>query len=374
VRAGFQMQVEDRGGVGLNELQQVVQQLSEAARGQSSLTAINSTFRPGVPQLYVNVDRVKVKTLDIPLTNVFGTLQAYLGSAYVNDFNKFGRTFQVRIQADEQFRIEANDIERLEVRNARGEMIPLGSVVEVKESYGPQIITRYNLHPSAALNGEPAPGFSSGEALQIMEQLAATELPTSMGYDWTGVSYQEKKVGGEAILIFILAVLLVYLVLAAQYESWITPISVILVVPLGLLGAIAAVAIRGMDNNIYTQIGIVLIIALASKNAILIVEFARDLRAEGKSIYDSAVEAARLRFRPILMTSFAFILGVVPLVFADGAGAASQQALGTAVFGGMIASTILAVFFVPVFFLVFQNLKEWLSPPKSPEESAPLSY
>ncbi len=374
VRAGFQMQVQDRGGVGLNELQQVVLQLSEAARGQSSLTAINSTFRPGVPQLYVNVDRVKVKTLDIPLTNVFGTLQAYLGSAYVNDFNKFGRTFQVRIQADEQFRIEANDIERLEVRNARGEMIPLGSVVEVKESYGPQIITRYNLHPSAALNGEPAPGFSSGEALQIMEQLAATELPTSMGYDWTGVSYQEKKVGGEAILIFILAVLLVYLVLAAQYESWITPISVILVVPLGLLGAIAAVAIRGMDNNIYTQIGIVLIIALASKNAILIVEFARDLRAEGKSIYDSAVEAARLRFRPILMTSFAFILGVVPLVFADGAGAASQQALGTAVFGGMIASTILAVFFVPVFFLVFQNLKEWLSPPKSPEESAPLSY
>lgn len=374
VRSGFQMQIQDRSGVGLTELQQVVQQLSEAARSQSSLTAINTTFRPGVPQLYVNVDRQKVKTLDIPLTNVFGTLQAYLGSAYVNDFNKFGRTFQVRIQADEKFRIEAKDIERLEVRNARGQMIPLGAVVDVKESYGPQIITRYNLHPSAALNGEPAQGFSSGEALNIMEQLAANELPTSMGYEWTGVSYQEKKVGGEAIWIFILAVLLVYLVLAAQYESWITPVAVILVVPLGLLGAVAAVAIRGMDNNIYTQIGIVLIIALASKNAILIVEFARELRAEGHSIYDSAVEAARLRFRPILMTSFAFILGVVPLVYADGAGAASQRALGTAVFGGMIASTILAVFFVPVFFLVFQHLKEWLSPPKSAEETAPLTY
>jgi HAE1 family hydrophobic/amphiphilic exporter-1 len=369
VRSGFQMQLEDRGAVGLSELQTVLQQIAEAARSQSSLTGINTTFRPGVPQLYVNVDRVKVKTLDVPLTNVFGTLQAYLGSTYVNDFNKFGRTYQVRVQADQQFRVEKKDIERLEVRNAKGEMIPLGSVVTVKESYGPQIITRYNLYPTAALTGEPAPGFSSGEALKIMEQLAQTELPASMGYDWTAMSYQEKKVGGESILIFALAVLLVYLVLAAQYESWITPIAVILVVPLGLLGAVAAVSLRGMDNNIYTQIGIVLIIALASKNAILIVEFARELREDGKSIFESAVESARLRFRPILMTSFAFILGVMPLVVADGAGAAGQQALGTAVIGGMLASTILAVFFVPIFFLIFQHIKEWISPPKPKAET-----
>jgi HAE1 family hydrophobic/amphiphilic exporter-1 len=364
VRSGFQMQVEDRTSVGLAELQQVVDQITDAARGQTSLGNISSTFRPGVPQLYIDVDRVKVKTLDIPLQNVFGTLQAYLGSAYVNDFNKFGRTYQVRIQADQNFRVNTRDIERLEVRNNSGAMIPLSSVVRVQRSYGPQIITRYNLYPSAAVNGEPAMGRSSGEALALMEQLAASELPSSMGYEWTGMSFQEKRVGGEAIWIFVFAVVLVFLVLAAQYESWITPMAVILVVPLGLLGAVAAVSFRGMDNNIYTQIGIVLIIALASKNAILIVEYARDLRIEGRSIVDAAVEAARLRFRPILMTSFAFILGVVPLVVANGAGAAGQQALGTAVFGGMIASTLLAVFFVPVFFNVFQQLKEWWTPVK----------
>ena len=359
VRSGFEMRIEDRADVGLAELQQAVDRIMAAAGGQSSLTALNSSFRPGVPQLYIDIDRVKVKTLDIPLSNVFGTLQAYLGSAYVNDFNKFGRTYQVRVQADQQFRGSLADIRRLEVRNRNGDMIPLGSVMEVERTFGPQIISRYNLYPAAAVTGEPAPGFSSGETLRLMEQLAAAELPISMGYDWTGMSFQEKKVGGEAIAIFGFAVLLVYMVLAAQYESWVTPLAVILVVPLGLLGSVAAVAIRGMDNNIYTQIGIVLIIALASKNAILIVEYARDLRNEGRSIFDASVEAARLRFRPILMTSFAFILGVFPLVIAEGAGAAGQQALGTAVFGGMIASTLLAVFFTPVFFLVFQRFNEW---------------
>jgi HAE1 family hydrophobic/amphiphilic exporter-1 len=362
VRAGFQIQVEDRSDVGLDELHQAVQSIVEAARAQSGLTAINTMFRPGVPQLHIDVDRVKVKTLDIPLTNVFNTLQTYLGSTYVNDFNKFGRTYQVRVQADQRFRMTPKDIERLEVRNRNGDMIPLGTVAKVERSFGPQIVTRYNLYPSAAVTGEPAPGFSSGEALLLMEQLAAAQLPRTMGYDWTGMSFQEKKVGGEALVIFGFAVLLVYLVLAAQYESWITPFAVILVVPLGLLGAIAAVAARGLDNNIYTQIGIVLIIALASKNAILIVEFARDLRLEGKSIFEAAVEGARLRFRPILMTSFAFILGVFPLVVAEGAGAAGQQALGTAVFGGMVASTILAVFFVPVFFAILQSIQEWWKP------------
>jgi len=361
-RSGFQMQVEDRTGVGLVELQRAVDRIIDSASAQSKLANVMTSFRPGVPQLYIDIDRVKVKSMDVPLTAVFNALQTNLGSAYVNDFNKFGRTYQVRIQAEQKFRMEPRDIERLEVRNARGEMVPLGSLLSVKRSFGPQIIQRYNLYPVAAVRGEPAAGVSSGEALAVMEQLAAAELPDSMGYDWTGEAFQEKRISGQALWVFAFAVLLVYLVLAAQYESWILPAAVILVVPLGLLGAIAAVSIRGMDNNIYTQIGIVLIIALASKNAILIVEYARDLRMAGRSIYDAATEGSRLRFRPILMTSFAFILGVTPLLTAEGAGAAGQQALGTAVFGGMIASTILAVFFVPVFFLLLQSLSEWWKP------------
>jgi HAE1 family hydrophobic/amphiphilic exporter-1 len=361
-RSGFEMQVEDRLGVGLVELQTAVNRMVASASGQSKLANVNSAFRSGVPQLFIDVDRVKVKSLDVPLTAVFNTLQTALGSAYVNDFNKFGRTYQVRVQAEQEFRLEPRDIERLEVRNAQGQMIPLGSLLTVERSFGPQVISRYNLYPAASVRGEPAAGVSSGESLEVMEQLAAAELPTSMGYDWTGESYQEKRIGNEAMWVFAFAVILVYLVLAAQYESWLLPAAVILVVPLGLLGAIAGVSLRGMDNNIYTQIGIVLIIALASKNAILIVEFARDLRKEGRSIYEAALEGSRLRFRPILMTSFAFILGVVPLVTASGAGAAGQQALGTAVFGGMIASTILAVFFVPVFFFLLQSLSEWWKP------------
>ena len=361
-RSGFQMQVEDHAGVGLGELQTAVDNIMEKAAGQTKLANMQSSFRAGVPQLYIDIDRVKVKSMGVPLSSVFSTLQTNLGAAYVNDFNKFGRTFQVRIQAEEEFRMDPRDIERLEVRNERGEMTPLGSLLTVRRSFGPQIVSRYNLYPTAALSGSPAPGVSSGEALAVMEDLVEQELPASMGYDWTGESFQQKRIGGQAVWVFAFAVLMVYLVLAAQYESWVLPWGVILVVPLGLLGAIAAVSIRGMDNNIYTQIGIVLIIALASKNAILIVEFARDLRLAGRSIYDAAIEGARLRFRPILMTSFAFILGVTPLLTAEGAGAAGQQALGTAVFGGMIASTILAVFFVPVFFFILQTASEWWSP------------
>jgi hydrophobic/amphiphilic exporter-1 (mainly G- bacteria), HAE1 family len=357
VTGGFQVEIEDRASVGLSEMQDAVQDLLEAARQRPELGPGNTTFRAGVPQLYADVNRVQVKTLDVRLSDVFGTLQAALGSAYVNDFNKFGRTYQVRVQADHEFRLKPEDISRLDVRNAAGGMVPLGTVVRVRKAFGPQIVTRYNMYPAAAITGAAAPGYSSGQALQLIEQLADQTLPPAMGYDWTGMSYQEKKVGYQAIGIFALAVLLVYLSLSFLYESWVIPLAVILVVPLGLLGAVAAVALRGLDNNVYTQIGVVLIIALASKNAILIVEFARELRAAGQGIQEAAVAAARLRFRPILMTSFAFIMGVLPLVRASGAGAASRQALGTAVFGGMLSSTILAVFFVPVFFVVFQ----WLS-------------
>ncbi len=356
---GFQIQVEDRAGVGREQLAQNMQSLMQEAAKRSELGAMQTTFRPGVPTMFVDVDRVKAQKLNLNLNDVYNTLQANLGSFYTNDFNKFGRTYQVRLQAEPRFRDDPDDIYRLRVRNSKGQMIPLGSVLTVKQSFGPQVINRYNLYPTASIIGSAAPGRSSGEALAAMEKVAADVLPDTIGYEWTGMAYQEKLVGGQALMVFGLAIALVYLVLAAQYESWILPFAVILVVPIGILGIVAAVWLRGLDNNIYTQIGTVLIIALASKNAILIVEFARELRIEGRSIREAAIEASRLRFRPIVMTSIAFMLGVLPLVRAQGAGAASQQSLGTAVFGGMATSTVLAVFFVPVFYLLLQNLQEW---------------
>jgi HAE1 family hydrophobic/amphiphilic exporter-1 len=271
------------------------------------------------------------------------------------------------VQAEPSFRVSPEDVKRLDVRNPAGEMVPLATVAEVRPVLGPQIVKRYNLYPAASITGQAAPGYSSGEALSLMEQMAHAKLPPSMGFEWTGVSYQEKKVGGQAPYVFALAVLLVYLVLAAQYESWTSPAAVVLVVPLALLGTVLAVALRGSDNNVYTQIGVVLLIALASKNAILIVEFAREQRAEGKSAAEAAITAAQLRFRPILMTSFAFILGVFPLVIATGAGAASRRALGTAVFGGMITSTFLAVLFVPVFYVLLESLGRRRIATKDPE-------
>lgn len=358
VSGGFEMKVQDRGGVGHQQLQVAVQRMAQDGRAQSSLGTAYSNFRSGVPQLFVDVDRTKAKSLDVPLDSVFGTLQTYLGSSYVNDFNKFGRTYQVRVQAEPGFRISKDDIRRLEVRNRKGEMVPLGTLVTISDTLGPQVINRYNLYPAASLNGEAAPGFSSGEALSLVEEMAARLLPNSMGYEWTGISFQEKQVGGEAVMIFGLSILLVFLVLSAQYESWTSPLAVILAVPLALLGTVAVVGALGMDNNVYTQIGIVLLIGLATKNAILIVEFARELHAQGQSIVDAAVNAARLRFRPILMTALTFIFGVIPLVVASGAGAASQRAVGTAVFGGMVAATFFSLVFVPVFYVVCQGLSE----------------
>lgn len=357
-RSGFQMQVEDRQGVGLESLRLVADEIIEAGEAQSRLAALTTTFRPGVPQLEVDIDRVKVKSMGIALDSVFAALQSYLGTTYVNDFNKFGRIYQVRIQADERFRAEASDIRHLEVRGESGRMVPLGTLATIRRSFGPQVVNRYNLYPTATITGEPAPGVSSGEALALMEQIADSKLPDTMGYDWTGMAYQEKQAGGQTLWIFGLAVLMVYLVLAAQYESWFLPLAVILVVPLGLLGSVAAIELRGMDNNIYAQVGMVLIIALASKNAILIVEFAKEIRRAGQSLLEAALEASRRRLRPILMTSVAFMLGVLPLAFATGAGANGQRALGTVVLGGMIAATIFSVFFVPVFFLILQAAEE----------------
>ncbi len=388
VAGGFKMQLEDREGVGLDELLVRTQMIAAAAQKRADVVQLQPvTFRPAVPQLYLDIDRVKAEKMGVKANDIFATLQADLGSYYVNDFNKFNRTYQVRLQADAEYRRTANDIGKLQVRNQRtGDMVPLGTLLSVEERPGPPTVTRYNLYPTASISGAAAPGKSSGDAIEAMEELAAQSLPGSMGYDWTDIAVQEKRVAGskytvlglefqlsEKLIIMIFAVLLVYFVLAAQYESWILPFAVILVVPLGLLGVVAGTWLRAFDSNVYTQIGIILIIALASKNAILIVEFARELRMAGRTIPQAAIDAAKLRFRPILMTSFAFILGVVPLVFATGAGAASRQSLGTAVFGGMITSTILAVFFVPVFFVAMQYLSELRHGPAKPHAPPPVA-
>jgi HAE1 family hydrophobic/amphiphilic exporter-1 len=370
VAGGFQMQLQDRGDVGLGELQQMVREIVQAGNAQSGLTNLNSTFRADVPQLFAEVDRTKAKTIQVPLSSVFNTLQTYLGSYYVNDFNKFGRTWQVKVQADHQFRMEPDDIRRLDVRDATGNMVPIGTLVNVDQILGPQTILRYNLYPSASITGEASAGFSSGQALNLMEQMADRTLPASMGYEWTGMSFQEKKVGSEAIMVFVLAIVLVFLVLAAQYESWSNPVAVILVVPLAVLGTVLALVMRGFDNNVYTQIGIVLLIGLASKNAILIVEFAMAEREKGKGFREAAMDAARLRFRPILMTAISSIAGFMPLVVAAGAGAASRQAIGTAVVGGMVAATVMSLLFTPVFYVVMQKLSG--SRKKKPETGQEL--
>ncbi len=368
---GFQMMVEDRGSLGLAELQRATSDLVQAGNSHPDLQRLATTFSFRSPQLYLDIDRTKAESLQVRPLDVFSTLQGYLGSSFVNLFNKFNQVFQVYIQADSAYRLQARDMRNLYVRNQNGEMVPLNALLEVKRTQGTELVTRYNLYPSAAVFGSAAPGFSSGQALNLMEQLAAERLPQGMAYDWTSTSYQEKKVGYQAYLIYALSIVLVYLVLAALYESWTSPAAVIFVVPIALVGVLLALVSRGHDNNLYTQVGLVLMIALASKNAILIVEFARDLHREGLSITEAAVEATRRRFRPIVMTSFAFILGVVPLMVAAGAGAASQQAIGTVVFGGMMASTLLAIPFVPVFYVLLERTIVQVRRGKGPRDAAP---
>jgi HAE1 family hydrophobic/amphiphilic exporter-1 len=355
---GFQMMVQDRGSLGLAELQRTAAELSQRAAGRPGLQGLATTFSYRSPQLYLNIDRTKAESLQVSPSAIFETLQAYLGSSFVNLFNRFNQVFQVYVQADAAYRLQPDDMRHLYVRNQNGEMVPLNALIEVKQVQGTELVTRYNLYPAAAVFGTAAPGFSSGQALAQMEQLARETLPQGMAYEWTSTSYQEKKVGYQAYFIYALSLALVYLVLAALYESWTSPAAVIFVVPMALVGVVLALMSRGYDNNLYTQVGLVLMIALASKNAILIVEFARDLHHEGRSIAEAAVEATRRRFRPIVMTSFAFILGVVPLTVASGAGAASQQAIGTVVFGGMMASTFLAIPFVPVFYVLLERGSE----------------
>lgn len=355
---GFTFMLQDRGGVGYGELQSKAQEIIRDGNGQSALSQVNTTFRSSIPQIFVDIDREQVMRMGIPMNEVFEAMQVYLGSAYVNDFTQFGRTFQVKAQADGPFRATPADIEKLEFRNAEGTMTPLGAIASVDESYGPQTVTRFNLYPSIKITGNPSPGFSSGQAMGVMENMAEQKLPGTMGYSWSELSFQEKQASGGTTAIFLFAILMVYLVLAAQYESWSIPVSVVLSVPTALLGAVGAVMIRGMDNNVYTQIGIVLLIGLSTKSAILIVEFAKVLREEGKSTFEAAIEATRMRFRAVLMTAFSFILGVIPLLIASGAGAESQKVIGTSVFGGMLVATALSLAAVPMLYYVVQSLSD----------------
>ncbi len=356
--AGFAMQVELRdGNSDFAKLQAITGAMVRSAQSQSALQRVQSPFRATVPQFDVEIDRVKTQTLHVTTDQVFSALSSYMGSSYVNQFNKFGRVFQVYTQADAQYRLTLRDIENMTVRNQNGDMIPIGTIAKITPTVGPSLISLYNLYPSATIVGLPAQGYSSGQSLNLMEQIAEKTLPPGTGFEWTAMSYQEKAVTNQIYYVFGLAMLLVYLVLAGQYESWYAPISVILAVPLSLLGPMAVLEGLKIDNNLYVQIGLILLIALSAKNAILIVEVALELHEKGKSVVESAVEAGRARFRPILMTSFAFILGVVPLVLATGAGASARKSIGITVFSGMLASTCLAVLFVPAFFVVVQSFE-----------------
>jgi multidrug efflux pump len=360
---GFKLMVEATGDVDFHTLQTQADNLAAKGSQQPGLVGLFNGFRARTPQLYLDIDRTKVKTMGIELTEVFNALQAYLGSYYVNDFNRFGRTWQVNVQADAPFRVDADTVRQLKVRNADGDVVPLGAVATVSDSVGPVQVTRYNMFPAAAINGASLPGVSTGDVMATMENLAQ-ELPRNMSSEWTELSFlqkQESKIESLRDLqqnpfsAFVMGTVLVFFVLAGLYDSWSLPLVVILVVPLCLLSALMGIALAGLDVNIFVQVGFVVLVGLAAKNAILIVEFARDRQQEGASVFDAAIEAARVRLRPIVMTSLAFILGVFPLVIAHGAGAEMRRPLGTAVFAGMIGVTLFGIFATPVFYYVVRR-------------------
>jgi len=354
---GFKLQIQDRSDQGYKALDDVVNQVKQKAYMNPALTQVYSNYNVNVPQLTANLDRTKAVQLGIPVEEVFRTMQIYLGSLYINDFNQFGRTYQVIAQADKEFRSTPQDITQLQTRNSDGKMVPLSAVINVEESFGPEIAMHYNAYRSADINGSPAPGYSSGQAQEQMVKILDETLPAGMEFEWTELTYQQILAGNTALYIFPLCLFLVFLVLAAQYESLALPLAIILIVPMSILSAMIGVYLSGGDNNIFTQISLFLLAGLASKNAILIVEFAHNLEQQGRSTLDAAIEASRLRLRPILMTSFAFIMGVLPLVMSSGAGSEMRQAIGIAVFSGMLGVTFFGLIFTPVFYVVFRKIE-----------------
>ena len=355
---GFRMQIEDRGQLGFDELYTQTQKLIAAGRKDPALAGLFSSFQVSVPQVDVDVNREKAKAEGVDLGDAYQTMQAYLGSVYVNDFNRFGRTYQVNVSAEPEFRHDLADIGQLKTRNAKGDMVPLGSFVTIKRGAGPDRVMHYNGYPTAEINGGPGPGYSSGQAQAAMAKLAAQVLPNGLSFEWTDLTYQQILAGNTAVLVFPLCVLLVFLVLSSLYESWSLPLAVILIVPMVLLSAITGVWLSGGDNNIFTQIGLIVLVGLACKNAILIVEFARERQLEGVPRHEAVLEAARLRLRPILMTSIAFIMGVVPLVTSHGAGAEMRHAMGVAVFSGMLGVTLFGLIYTPLFYVLIRAVVE----------------
>ncbi len=369
---GFKLQVQDRRGAGLRALEEATQELALEGSQDPRLVGLFSSFSVRQPQLFVEINREKAKAMNVSLDDIHQTLQVYLGSSYVNDVSLFNRNWQVYVQSDARYRLRVEDIGKLETRNAQGAIVPLRTLIQIKDVSGPAIVNHYNLYPSAEINGNTAPGISSGQAIDIMDRLAGDKLPQTMGYEWTELTFQQILASQDLItkLVFPLAVIFVFLTLAAMYESWSLPLAIILIVPMCLLAAITGVWLAGLDNNIFTQIGLVVLVGLAAKNAILIVEFAKQLQDQGKKRVEATIEACRLRLRPILMTSFAFILGVVPLVLAKGAGAEMRVALGLAVFSGMLGVTGFGIFFTPVFYNVIRWFSERGKPTPSPSVAA----
>ncbi|MBP5970997.1 MULTISPECIES: efflux RND transporter permease subunit [Pseudomonas] len=355
---GFRLQIEDRGNLGYDELYKETMNIINKSHNVPELAGLFTSYTVNVPQVDAAIDREKAKTHGVAVSDIFDTLQIYLGSLYANDFNRFGRTYQVNVQAEQQFRLESDQIGQLKVRNNKGEMIPLATFIKVSDTSGPDRVMHYNGFITAEINGAAAPGYSSGQAEKAIEKLLQEELPNGMTYEWTDLTYQQILSGNTALFVFPLCVLLAFLVLAAQYESWSLPLAVILIVPMTLLSAITGVIISGGDNNIFTQIGLIVLVGLACKNAILIVEFAKDKQEEGLDPLAAVLEACRLRLRPILMTSFAFIMGVVPLVFSSGAGAEMRHAMGVAVFSGMLGVTFFGLLLTPVFYVLIRNFVE----------------
>ena len=361
---GFKMIVQDKRGRGLKSLEEATQEIVAAGNGTTGLSSVFSLFNTSTPKIYADIDRLRAQMLGVSADRVFETLEVYLGSTFVNEFNFLGRTYRVTAQADGTFRDDPRDIANLKTRNDRGEMVPIGSVAELRDTTGPYRVTRYNLYPATEIQGATLPGYSTGFGLDAMERIAAEKLPDGFGFEWTELAFQERQAGDSALIIFGMSVVFVFLLLAAQYESWTLPFSVILIVPMCLLAAVTGLLIRGMSVDILAQVGFVVLVGLAAKNAILIVEFAKQAEDEGMSRFDAAVEAARTRLRPILMTSFAFILGVVPLMIAQGAGAEMRQSLGTAVFSGMLGVTFFGLIFTPVFYTVMRKFARKRQPPQ----------